>query len=183
MSRKPISLRTELPLLIWLVIVWGALWRDFSPGNLLFGALIAIVVARIFYLPPVELSGRFNVLRAVPFAVAFLGNVVKASFQVMYLAIFRGPRVTNAVVAVPLRSHSDLMVTATGHVISLIPGSLVVEVDRSTSTLYIHGLNIRNEVDIARLRKEVQDTEAGLIRIMGTQVELDALRNDPKEVL
>lgn len=183
MSRKPISLRTELPLLIWLVIVWGALWRDFSPGNLLFGALIAIVVARIFYLPPVELSGRFNVLRAVPFAVAFLGNVVKASFQVMYLAIFRGPRVTNAVVAVPLRSHSDLMVTATGHVISLIPGSLVVEVDRSTSTLYIHGLNIRNEVDIARLRKEVQDTEAGLIRIMGTQVELDALRNDPKEAL
>jgi multicomponent Na+:H+ antiporter subunit E len=84
--------------------------------------------------------------------------------------------VTNAVVAVPLRSHSDLMVTATGHVISLIPGSLVVEVDRSTSTLYIHGLNVRNESDIAKLRREVQDTEAGLIRIMGTRAEVDALQ-------
>ncbi|MEZ2390574.1 Na+/H+ antiporter subunit E [bacterium RCC_150] len=176
MSRKRISLRTELPLLVWLVVVWGALWRDFSPGNLAFGALISLIVARVFYLPPVELSGRFNVLRAIPFAGLFLCKVVAASWQVMYLAIFRGPSVTNAVVAVPLRSRSDLMVTATGHVISLIPGSLVVEVDRATSTLYIHGLNVRNDSDAARLRREVQETEASLIRIMGTRAEMDELQ-------
>ena len=176
MSRRRISLRQELPLLVWLVIVWGALWQDFSPGNLLFGALLALVVARMFYLPPVELSGRFNVLYAIPFALAFLGKVVAASFQVMYLAVVRGPDVTNAVVAVALRSHQDLMVTATGHVISLIPGSLVVEVDRSTSTLYLHGLNVSNADDAERLRNEVRDIEAGLIRIMGTREELDAIR-------
>ena len=122
MNRKRISLRQELPLLVWLVFVWGALWQNFSPGNLLFGALIAVLVARIFYLPPVELGGRFNVLRAVPFALIFLGKVVAASFQVLYLAVVRGPNVVSAIVAVPLRSHSDLLVTATGHVISLIPG-------------------------------------------------------------
>ena len=176
MSRRRVSLRQELPLLVWLVIVWGALWQDFSPGNLLFGALLALVVARMFYLPPVELSGRFNVLYAIPFALAFLGKVVAASFQVMYLAVVRGPDVTNAVVAVALRSHQDLMVTATGHVISLIPGSLVVEVDRSTSTLYLHGLNVSNADDAEKLRNEVRDIEAGLIRIMGTRAELDAIR-------
>ena len=178
MNRKRISLRQELPLLVWLVFVWGALWQNFSPGNLLFGALIAVLVARIFYLPPVELGGRFNVLRAVPFALIFLGKVVAASFQVLYLAVVRGPKVVSAVVAVPLRSHSDLLVTATGHVISLIPGSLVVEVDRSTSTLYIHGINVRNAEDAAKLRKEVRDTEAGLIRIMGTKAELSALTQE-----
>lgn len=178
MSRKRVSLRQELPLLVWLVLVWGALWQNFSPGNLLFGALIAVVVARLFYLPPVELSGRFNIVRAVPFALMFLAKVVAASFQVLYLAVVRGPKVTNAVVAVPLRSHSDLMVTATGHVISLIPGSLVVEVDRSTSTLYIHGLNVRNADDVVSLRKEVRDTEAGLIRVMGTKEELSALKQE-----
>ena len=178
MSRRRISLRQELPLLVWLVIVWGALWQDFSPGNLLFGALLAVVVARLFYLPPVELSGRFSILRAIPFALQFLGKVGFASFQVFYLAVAHGPKVTNAVVAVPLRSHSDLMVTATGHVISLIPGSLVVEVDRSTSTLYIHGLNVRNADDVLKLRKEVRDTEAGLIRVMGTKEELVALNQE-----
>ena len=178
MSRKRISLRQELPLLVWLVVVWGALWRDFSPGNLLFGALIAVVVARLFYLPPVELGGRFNVLRAVPFALMFLTKVVVASFQVLYLAAAKGPKVVSAVIAVPLRSHSDLLVTATGHVTALIPGSLVVEVDRSTSTLYVHGINVRNADDAAQLRKDVRDTEAGLIRIMGTKAELSALNQE-----
>ena len=179
MSRKRISLRQELPLLVWLVIVWGALWQDFSPGQpALRRPASPSLVARLFYLPPVELSGRFNVLRAVPFALMFLAKVVAASFQVLYLAVARGPKVISAVVAVPLRSHSDLLVTATGHVISLIPGSLVVEVDRSTSTLYIHGINVRNAEDAAKLRKDVRDIEAGLIRIMGTQEELSALNQE-----
>ncbi|WP_445155924.1 Na+/H+ antiporter subunit E [Arthrobacter sp. Hor0625] len=178
MTRQRVSLRQELPLLVWLVIVWGALWQDFSPGNLLFGALIAVVVARLLYLPPVELGGRFNVLRAVPFALGFLAKVVAASFQVLILAVVRGPRVISAVVAVPLRSRSDLLVTATGHVISLIPGSVVVEVDRSTSTLYIHGINVRDADDADKLRKEVRETEAGLIRIMGTKAELSALNQE-----
>ena len=141
MSRKRISLRQELPLLVWLVIVWGALWQDFSPGNLLFGALIAVLVARLFYLPPVELGGRFNVLRAVPFAVMFLAKVVAASFQVLYLAVAQGPRVISAVVAVPLRSHSDLLVTATGHVISLIPGSA----GGGGGPVHVHALHPRHQ--------------------------------------
>ncbi|HET7781597.1 MULTISPECIES: Na+/H+ antiporter subunit E [Micrococcaceae] len=176
MSRRRISLRQELPLLVWLVIVWGALWQDFSPGNLLFGALLAVAVARLFYLPPVELSGRFNILYAVPFALVFLAKVAAASAQLLYLAIAKGPKVTNAVVAVPLRSRQDLMVTATGHVISLIPGSLVVEVDRSTSTLYLHALNISSPQEVENLKNEVRSIEAGLIRIMGTKEELETVR-------
>ncbi|MDQ0689141.1 Na+/H+ antiporter subunit E [Arthrobacter sp. W4I7] len=176
MSRRRISLRQELPLLVWLVIVWGALWQDFSPGNLLFGALLAVAVARLFYLPPVELSGRFNILYAVPFSLMFLAKVAVASAQVLYLAVMRGSEVKNALVAVTLRSHQDLLVTATGHVISLIPGSLVVEVDRSTSTLYLHALNISSAEEVENFRQEVRSIEAGLIRIMGTREELDAVR-------
>jgi multicomponent Na+:H+ antiporter subunit E len=161
---------------VWLVIVWGALWQNFSPGNLLFGALLAVAVARLFYLPPVELSGRFNILYALPFALMFLAKVAIASAQVLYLAVMRGPKVKNALVAVTLRSHQDLLVTATGHVISLIPGSLVVEVDRSTSTLYLHALNISSSEDVENFRQEVRSIEAGLIRIMGTREELDAVR-------
>ncbi|MER2138285.1 MAG: Na+/H+ antiporter subunit E, partial [Arthrobacter sp.] len=39
-----IPLLKELPLIIWLVLLWGALWQDFSLGNLVFGAIIAFVV-------------------------------------------------------------------------------------------------------------------------------------------
>ncbi|GAB3550085.1 Na+/H+ antiporter subunit E [Arthrobacter tumbae] len=178
MSRQKIPLRVELPLLVWLVIVWGALWQDFSLGNMVFGAIIAFAVANLLYLPPVELSGRFNVFYAAGFAGRFLHQLVLASFQVFWLALTRGPRLKNAVVAVRLRSPSDLLVTATGHVLSLIPGSLVVEVDRSTSTLYLHCLNVATSDDAEKVRQNARRTEEWLIRVMGTRDDLALLDTD-----
>ncbi len=175
MSRQRIPLLVELPLLVWLVLVWGALWQDFSPGNLLFGALIAFAVANLLYLPPVELGGRFNLLYAVGFAGRFLYQLVLASVQVFWLALTRGPHLKNAVVAVRLRSPSDLLVTATGHALSLIPGSLVVEVDRSTSTLYLHCLNVVTSEDAENVRRNVRRTEEWLIRAMGSREDLARL--------
>ncbi|POH60990.1 Na+/H+ antiporter subunit E [Arthrobacter glacialis] len=166
----------KLPLLVWLVVVWGALWQDFSAGNLLFGALIAVGVSRAFYLPPVELSGRFNVLRALTFVLWFIKEVTVASVQVLYWAFTKGPRIRNAVIAVPLRSTSDLLMTAVGHVLSLIPGSLVVEVDRGTATLYVHAMNVETPAAAEQVRRGIQDIEAGLIRVMGTKEELAALK-------
>lgn len=180
MTRQRIPFITELPLIIWLVIVWGALWQDFSPGNLIFGALIAFTVANLFYLPPVELSGRFNLPYAAGFAGRFLYKLVVASFEVFWLSLRYGPRLKNAVVAVKLRSPSDLLVTATGHAISLIPGSLVVEVDRSTSTLYLHCLNVSTPAEADRVRRDVRRTEEWLIRVMGTREDLAILRTEER---
>jgi multicomponent Na+:H+ antiporter subunit E len=176
MSRVPkrprIPFLTELPLLVWLVLLWGALWQDFSAGNLLFGGIISVVVVNLFYLPPVELGGRLNLAAGALFAAKFVYHVAVASFQVLWLAVATGPRIRNAVLAVKLRTRSDLILTATGHAISLIPGSLVVEVDRSTSTLYLHCLNISGQQDAQAFRAQVLRIEADLIRVFGTEEEL-----------
>ncbi|MCC3281468.1 Na+/H+ antiporter subunit E [Arthrobacter caoxuetaonis] len=177
-----IPLLKELPLIIWLVLLWGALWQDFSLGNLVFGAIIAFVVTNIFYLPPVDLSGRFNVLYAAGFGIRFLYKLVIASFHVLWLAAVHGPRIKNAVVAVKLRSHSDLLVTATGHALSLIPGSLVVEVDRSTSTLYLHCLGVNSQAAAEKVRDDVRATESWLIRMMGTREDLALVRAEQKDL-
>lgn len=165
----------ELPLTLWMVLVWGALWQDFSPGNLVFGFIISLGVVAVFKLPPVELSGRFNVWQALVFAVRFLWEVVKASVHVMFVVVVRGPRVRNAVVGIRMRSHEDLMATALGHVLTLIPGSFVVEVDRTTSTLYLHVLDIDNDEQAEAFRQSARDIEARLIRVMGNPEELAAL--------
>ncbi len=174
-GRQRRSAWQKLPLLVWLVAVWGALWQDFSAGNLVFGLLIAVGVSFAFYLPPVELSGRFNGLRALVFGLWFLKEVTVASVQVLYWAVVKGPRIRNAVIAVPLRSTSDLIMTAVGHVLSLIPGSLVVEVDRGAATLYVHVMNAPTPASVEKARSSIQDIEARLIRIMGSRQELAAL--------
>ncbi|PYI39166.1 Na+/H+ antiporter subunit E [Arthrobacter psychrolactophilus] len=174
--RRKLNFLQKLPLLIWLVVVWGALWQDFSAGNLIFGALIAIAVSQIFYLPPIELSGRFNVLWALTLALWFVKEVFVASFQVLFWAVFKGPTIRNAVIAVPLRSPSDLLMTAVGHVLSLIPGSLVVEVDRGCATLYVHAMHAPDPESVERVRKGIQEIEARLIHVMGTREELAMIK-------
>ena len=106
MTRPKNSLLVELPLLVWLVVVWGALWGDFGPGNLLVGLVLALLVTWVLYLPPVHLSGRFNPFQFALFAVTFVWQVAKASFEVMLIAILVGPRARNAVVGVQIgRAH------------------------------------------------------------------------------
>ncbi|MFF0991121.1 Na+/H+ antiporter subunit E [Kocuria nitroreducens] len=176
MTRPKNSLLVELPLLVWLVVVWGALWGDFGAGNLLVGLVLALLVTWVLYLPPVQLSGRFNLLQFAVFAVTFVWQVAKASIEVMLIAILVGPRARNAVVGVQLRTRSDLLLTATGHTMTLIPGSLVVEVDRAAGTLYFHALNVRSAEEAEDFRRSALQVEAAWIRIMGTPEELAALR-------
>ena len=174
-QRQRSTLRQEIPLLIGMMLVWGALWQDFAIGNLVFGLLISLLLVRVFRLPPIILSGRFNIWRAVVFVGAFLRDVTLASFEVMFLAVFRGPRTKSAVITVTLRTESDLLVTFVGHVLTLVPGSYVVEVDRRSSTLYLHVLNVNDEAGVEKARASVMMIEERLIRMMGTKEELAEL--------
>ena len=175
------SLRAELPLILWLVVVWGALWGDWSPGNLVFGLLLALLVTRTLVLPPVRLSGRFNVVHFVLFVVTFIWQVARASIHVFRVALTQGPRVHNAVLGVALRQNNDLLMTAVGHTMALIPGSLVVEVDRGNGILYFHVLDIATAEQAEAFKRSVLDAEAAWIRIMGSREDLALLpvKGDP----
>ena len=75
-----------------------------------------------------------------------------------------------------LRSHDDLIVTLTGHALALIPGSLVVDVDRPSSTLYLHCLDVTNEEEVEHFRQEALATEAAIIRAIGSREDLELVR-------
>lgn len=165
----------ELPLLIGLIVLWMALWREVSWMSLLSGMLVSFIATRLFYLPPVDLAGRFNVWYALRYLEYFVRHLSIASFQVAWLAVRPGPPPKTAIIAVRLRTHSDFILTLTGLTISLIPGSLVVEVDRYESTLYLHVLNTPTQKEIRKMRAEVAKIEELLIRSIGSRAELEAL--------
>jgi multicomponent Na+:H+ antiporter subunit E len=58
----------------------------------------------------------------------------------------------------------------------LIPGSFVVDVDRSTSTLYLHVIDVATKEAAEDFQAEVRKIEAGLIRMMGTKEELELVK-------
>lgn len=175
-SRDPLARRTirsriwrQLPLLVTLVLLWMLLWGELSVLNLLFGVLFAFLITRIFYLPPVELSGRFNPLWFAVYLARLAFSIAVASFQVAFLAIDGRQKPVSSIVSVQLRTRSDFITTLVSITISIIPGSLVVETDRSRSILYLHVIDTRSEDDIKAMRRTVLRIERILVQALGSK--------------
>lgn len=167
----------QSPLLLALVVLWMLLWGSLSPLTIVTGIIVALAVTRAFYLPPVELSGRFNPLWFAVFLGRFLGELTIASFQVALQAFARTPVPHSAIVRVDLRTRSDFIMTGVSLASSLVPGSLVIEVDRANARLYVHALNMRSPGDIEKVRAHALSIEHDLLRAMGSREEWRAVRS------
>ncbi|GAB3145593.1 hypothetical protein GCM10027290_25720 [Micromonospora sonneratiae] len=159
-----------------LVLVWNLLWDEFSWGNVLGGLAVALVVLFFFPLPPVTFEGRLRPVGLIRFATRFVYDLVTASIHVAWTALRPGYQPRNAIIAVPLRVRSDLNLTLTAEAVSLVPGSLIVEADRKSGTLYVHVLDIRGPEDLDRARREVLELESRIIRAIGSKAELRQLQ-------
>ena len=139
--------------LLWLTLFWAGLWGSFSLGNLLLGLAIAVLVSWTFPLPPVDLGSRVRVLPLLKLLAIFLVDVVRASIQVSAV-VLRRRQVRNAVVTVDLHSESDFVLTGVAAMLTLVPGSVVVEARRSTHTLFLHVLDADDVADVERFRAQ-----------------------------
>ncbi|GAA2754047.1 Na+/H+ antiporter subunit E [Amnibacterium kyonggiense] len=170
---------TGPPLVIGLVVLWLLLWRSVAPLTILTGVVTALLVVRIFDLPPVPHVGRFRPLAALALLGWFLGQVVIASVQVAAQAVAalspsRRPR--SGVIAVQLRTRDDLVLTLTGIVTSLIPGTVIVEVDRAESVLYLHVLRGGTPERLEQARDSALIAERRLVRAIGSPGEQEVVR-------
>ena len=166
----------QIPPLIALIVLWMLLWGEFSWLNLLVGLVVGIVVTVAFYLVPVQLSGRVHPLHTVVFFVRLIVDIVRASVDVSWLAVKPRLVTSNAILEIRLRTRSDLILTWTAVATSIVPGSIVVEIDRESSILYLHVLNMQSASDIEQFRRRVLDTERRIVRGFGSHEDVERMR-------
>ncbi|MFV2100283.1 Na+/H+ antiporter subunit E [Micromonospora sp. LOL_024] len=162
----------------WLVLVWNLLWGDFSWGNLLGGLLVAGAVLVFFPLPPVTFTGRLRLRGLLVFGGRFGVELVRASAHVARIAVHPGYVPRSAIIAVQLRVSTDLNLALTAEVLSLVPGTLIVEVDRDAGILYVHVLDVRGPADLAASRARIRDVERRIVSAVGSDAELRMVRSD-----
>lgn len=168
----------QLPFFVWLIALWMLLWGQFTWLAFLTGLVTAIVVTRIFRLPPVELSGRVNLWWGLLFVLEFLIAVVRGSLTVAWQVLDFRRQPGAAVIAVQLRTDDDLIMTHTGVTASLIPGSLIVDTDRDRRILYLHVIGVRDDADVEKQRASVHHWEARIVRAVGSRAQVQALKAD-----
>ncbi|MFG2102350.1 Na+/H+ antiporter subunit E [Micromonospora echinaurantiaca] len=175
---RVIRWRDQLIAYGWLVLIWILLWGDFSVGNLLGGLLVGGTVLVFFPLPPVTFGGRLRPGALLVFAARFAGELVSASLHVAWIAVRPGFRPRGAIIAVRLRVRTDLNLALTAEVISLVPGTLIIEVDRDSGTLYVHVLDVRGPQDLTGSRDRILAVEQRLVRAVGSPAELRLVQSE-----
>lgn len=166
--------RTQWATILWLTVVWVFLWGDLSVGNVLAGVIIALAVTTGLRMARIDFHGRLRPLGLAYLLWRFAFDLVRASFEVSILALRLGHVPQGAVIGVQLRSHSDLYLTMTAELASLVPGSLVVEAHRLTGMLYLHVLDVEVSGGVEAARQAVLDQEERVLRAFASDEELEA---------
>ena len=169
--------RHQLPLLIWLVLVWNLLWGTWSWANLISGTVLALAVTVLLPLPPVEGGTRVHPIALLRFLGHFVLDLVVSAAQVAWQTLRPGGIRYSAILLVQMRTDSDLLLTIIAEALTLVPGSLVIDMDRESRTLAMHVLHVRDEADVERRRAAVLAEEERVVRAFGSAVEIAALES------
>ena len=168
----------QLPFFLWLVVVWMLLWGQFTVLAALTGLIAAVVVVTVFRLPPVELSGRLNVWYGLVFVVEFAVELVRGSLIVAWQALDPRRYPGTAILAVPLRTDDDLIMTHVAVTASLVPGSFVIEADPERRVLYLHVIGVDSDRDAQLQRETVLKWEQRIVMAVGSRAQVAAVRAD-----
>lgn len=166
----------QLPFFVWLIALWMLLWGQFTVVAFGTGLIAAVVVTRIFRLPPVELSGRVNLWYGLVFVVSFVGALIRGSLTVALQVLDPRRYPGTAVIAVPLVVDDDLILAHTAVTASLIPGSLIIDVDRDRRVLYLHVIGVRSDADGEAQRRSVLRWERRIVEAVGSRVQVAQVR-------
>jgi multicomponent Na+:H+ antiporter subunit E len=159
---------------VWLTVVWIMLWGDLSWGNVIAGVLLASLLITFMPLPSIATSGTVRPWPLLVLVSRFVADLVVASFQVSAQAFRFRHTPHGAVVGVRLRNPSDIYMTITSELSSLVPGSLVIEAHRLTGMVYLHVLDLDAAGGADKVRQDTLDLEARVLRAFASNDELKA---------
>jgi multicomponent Na+:H+ antiporter subunit E len=156
----------------WIALVWVLLWGDLHPGNILAGAVIGVAVQELLPLPRIPYSGKIRPLRLLGLVGRFFVDLIVASFHMAAVALDFRKQPKGAVIGVQTRSASDLYLTLTAQITTLVPGSVVVEAIRSNGMLYVHFIDVSFQGGVEGMRQGILETEARIMRAIASEAEL-----------
>lgn len=154
-------IRWAVPI-VWLVVVWLALWEEISFLKVVAGVLVAVGLVTAFR-PGGGIARWFlRPIAGLRFAVYFTYQFIVANIEVA-LAVMFPSRVEGrqAIVSIPVSITNPGVLSVLAAAVSFTPGTSVIEVHTNPSVLYLHVLDLKSA---EATRDDVHQLEWRLIR-------------------
>ncbi len=139
---------------VLLTVIWVALTGSFAYLNFIFGFLISFFVLWIISRDVGERKYFTITFQVVGFFFYFLFEFFKATIQVAFEVMTRKFQMKPGIIKMPLDAKTDLEITILSNLISLTPGTLVVDVSEDKKVMYIHGMYMEDKEKFIQSIKE-----------------------------
>lgn len=160
MSRESLG---RIGVVLWLAVVYTLLWGTLTLGNLVAGLLIGIVIVLVLPLPAMPVTGRFNPIAFAELVAVSTYYALQSSLQVAWLGIRPGSQPVSGVLRVRLDIQSELVLALCVDLLNLIPGTMVLEIDRDRRVVYVHVLDVGSDAAVAQFYRTTRRLERLLV--------------------
>lgn len=125
----------------FIAFLWMFLTVSFNASTFIVGFLLG---ALMLWITKGFFPGRFYMHRVwavLNLIGLFFKELILANFQVLFLIVQPKMPIKPAIFALPIVLEKDWEITLLSSLITLTPGTLVLDVSEDSKTLYIHALN------------------------------------------
>lgn len=128
-----------------LLVVWLLLNNTVSPGSILFGSVLALVIPLLTTPLQNPHPSLRRPLLAVKYLFVLVWDIILSNIEVAIQVMGPLHKLAPGFIAIPLDMKGDLPITLLASSISLTPGTVSVEVSKDHQWLYVHALNLKDE--------------------------------------
>ncbi|GAB2733602.1 Na+/H+ antiporter subunit E [Salinifilum aidingensis] len=167
----------RVPLVLWLTLVWLLLWGTFDLRTLVYGVLVALLVALVFPVPAIRTELVVRPVALLRLLAYLAADLLVSTVRVSWQALRYGPGTPASIVAVSMRADSDHLIAMVASGVSLAPGKFVLQIDRLNRICYVYGLGV-TESTAWTVCRDVLQLERLVVNAVGArdQVERVAAR-------
>ena len=137
----------QLLLNFLIAVVWMFISVSFTASTFMVGFILGLIMLWIMqrFIP-----GRFYMSRVwsvIKLITLFFKELFMANFQVLFLIVQPKMPIKPAIFALPTVLEKEWEITLLSSLITLTPGTLVIDVSEDSKTLYIHAINYEDAND------------------------------------
>jgi len=131
----------QLSLNFFIAFLWMFLTVSFTPSTFIVGFLLGLLM---LWITQGFFPGRFYITRGwsvIKLIMLFFKELMLANIQVLVLIVQPKMPIKPAIFALTTVLEKDWEITLLSNLITLTPGTLVIDISEDSKTLYIHALD------------------------------------------
>lgn len=157
--------------LVWNVILaftWFFLSGTFTMGSFIVGLIFGYFCLYLAQSQVPSIKGYAGRVAAViSFILFFISEVAKSTASVVKMIVYPGYPKSPGLIAVPLTTKNDAVLTIMANFTTITPGSISMDFSDDKSTMYIHALDLSDPEEFIA---SIQDLEKRVQRLFNEPV-------------